>query len=150
MTKILRLIVAIRWTATLVVTVALAACGSVGVSSSSAASSASVAAVTSTDSDPPAASQPNLPAPSVGGLTLSWDAPDENTDGSALTNLAGYRLYYGTSADDLNRVIEIPGVGMTTYDVDDLTGGTYYFSIRAYNSTGAESALSNIVSGTIG
>jgi hypothetical protein len=149
MTKMLRLIVAIRWIAMLVVTVALAACGSVGVSSSSAASSASIAAVTSTDSSPPAASQPNLPAPGVGGMTLSWDPPDENTDGSALTNLAGYRIYYGTSADDLNRVIEISGVGLTTYVVDDLTSGTYYFAIRAYNTLGAESALSKIVSGTI-
>jgi hypothetical protein len=38
---------------------------------------------------------------------------------------------------------------MTTYVVDDLTTGTYYFSIRAYNTMGAESALSNIVSDTI-
>ena len=150
MTKMLRLIVAIRWIATLVVTVALEACGSVGVSSSSAASSASVAAVTSTDSSPPSASQPNSPPASVGGVTLSWDPPDENTDGSALTNLAGYRIFYGTSADDLNRVIEISGVGLTTYVVDDLTSGTYYFAIRAYNTLGAESALSKIVSGTTG
>jgi hypothetical protein len=144
------LIVATRWLATLVVTVALAACGSVGVTSSSAASSQSVASLTSTDSNPPAASQPKLPAPSVGEMTLSWDAPDENTDGSALTNLAGYRIYYGASADDLRQVIDIPGVGMTTYVIDDLATGTYYLSIRAYNAQGAESALSNIVSGIIG
>jgi hypothetical protein len=151
----LRMIVATRWLAALVVTVALAACGSVGVTSSSAGSSQSVASLTSTDSSPPAASppaasQPKLPAPSVGEMTLSWDAPDENTDGSALTNLAGYRIYYGASADDLRQVIDIPGVGMTTYVIDDLATGTYYFSIRAYNAQGAESALSNIVSGIIG
>jgi hypothetical protein len=34
--------------------------------------------------------------------------------------------------------------------VDDLVAGTYYFSIRAYNAVGTESALSNIVSDTIG
>ena len=76
-------------------------------------------------------------------------APDENTDGSALMNLAGYRIYYGTSADSLDQVIDIPTVGVTTYVVDSLTTGTYYFSIRAYNVAGAESALSNIVSTTI-
>lgn len=81
---------------------------------------------------------------------MSWAAPDENTDGSALTNLAGYRIYYGTSADALDQVIDIPGVGITTYVVDDLAAGTYYFSIRAYNAAGTESALSNIVSDTIG
>jgi hypothetical protein len=150
MTRMLGLIAASRWLATLVVTVALAACGSVGVSSSSAAASQSGASVDSTDSRPPAASQSNLPAPSVGDVTLSWDAPDENTDGSALTNLTGYRIYYGASADDLSQVIEIPGVGVTTYVVDDLATGTYYFSIRAYNAQGVESASSNIVSGTIG
>jgi hypothetical protein len=83
-------------------------------------------------------------------MTLSWDAPDENTGGSALTNLAGYRIYCGASADDLRQVIDIPGVGMTTYVIDDLATGTYHFSIRAYNTQGAESALSNIVSGIIG
>jgi hypothetical protein len=39
---------------------------------------------------------------------------------------------------------------MTTYVVDNLTTGTYYFSIRAYNAVGAESALSNIVTDTVG
>ena len=144
------MVVAACWLATLVVTLALAACGSVGVTSSSGASSQSGTSVTSTDSNPLAASPPSLPAPSVAGVTLSWDAPDENTDGSALTNLAGYRIYYGANADDLSQVINIPGVGMTTYVIDDLASGTYYFSIRAYNSQGAESASSNIISDTIG
>jgi hypothetical protein len=146
----LRLVVAAGWLATLIVTLALAACGSVGVTSSAAASSQSGTSVTSTDSNPPAASPPSLPGPSAAGVTLSWEAPDENTDGSALTNLAGYRIYYGANADDLSQVINIPGVGMTTYVIDDLPSGTYYFSIRAYNTQGAESALSNIVSDTIG
>jgi hypothetical protein len=80
---------------------------------------------------------------------LSWAAPDQNTDGSALTNLAGYRIYYGTSAAALNQVIDIASVGMTMYVVDNLTTGTYYFSIRAYNAAGVESELSNVVSSTI-
>jgi hypothetical protein len=85
----------------------------------------------------------------VGAATLSWAAPNQNTDGSALTNLAGYRIYYGISSNVLDQVINIPGVGVTEYVVDNLSTGTYYFSIRAYTSTGAESALSNIVSDTI-
>jgi hypothetical protein len=86
----------------------------------------------------------------VGAATLSWTAPDQNTDGSPLTNLAGYRIYYGTSANDLDQVISISNVGITAYVVDDLTAGTYYFSIRAYTSAGTESSLSNVVSDTIG
>jgi hypothetical protein len=86
---------------------------------------------------------------SSGDAALSWTAPDENTDGTALTNLAGYRIYYGASADVMDAVIDIPSVGITTYVLDNLSAGTYYFSIRAYNSDGTESALSNIVSDTI-
>ena len=32
-----------------------------------------------------------------GSITLSWTAPTENEDGSALTDLAAYKIYYGTS-----------------------------------------------------
>jgi hypothetical protein len=35
---------------------------------------------------------------SNGRATLSWTAPTENTDGTTLANLAGYRIRYGTSA----------------------------------------------------
>jgi hypothetical protein len=145
MTQMPRLIVAWRSLATVVVIGALAACGGGGGSPAATSSSAAVAPVSSTDSSPPAGSSTS----SIGAATLSWAAPDQNTDGSALTNLAGYRIYYGTSADALDQVIDIPSVGITTYVLDDLTAGTYYFSIRAYNAVGAESALSNVVSDTI-
>jgi hypothetical protein len=146
----LRLIVAWRIVATVVVIGALAACGGGGGSSATTSSSGSAAALSSSDSSPPASSPSSSSTSSIGAATLSWAAPDENTDGSALTNLAGYRIYYGTSADALDQVIDIPSVGITTYVVDDLVAGTYYFSIRAYNAVGAESALSNIVSDIIG
>ena len=150
MTQLLRLIVASRLLATVVVIRALTACGGGGGSSASTTSSASVAPVSSSDSSAPDTSSPSpASTSSIGAATLSWAAPDQNTDGSALTNLAGYRIYFGTSADALNQVIDIPTVGITTYVVDDLAAGTYYFSIRAYNAVGAESALSNIVSDTI-
>ena len=32
----------------------------------------------------------------LGNVTLSWVAPNQNTDGSALTDLAGYKIFYGT------------------------------------------------------
>ena len=32
----------------------------------------------------------------LGSATLSWTAPTQNTDGSPPTNLAGYRIYWGT------------------------------------------------------
>jgi len=78
--------------------------------------------------------------------TLSWKPPTTNSNGSALTNLAGYRLYYGTSATALTRALTINSVGLTTVVVTDLSPGTYYFALMAINSKGAESKLSNVVS----
>jgi len=81
---------------------------------------------------------------------LTWQAPTTNTNGSALTDLAGYRIYYGSSSDALKQTVQITNVGTLSYVVADLTPGTWYFAIMAVTSTGAESALSNVVSKTIG
>jgi hypothetical protein len=83
---------------------------------------------------------------SDGAVTLSWTSPTENTDGSALTNLAGYRILYGTSASELTQSIQIANPGLMTYVVEDLSPGTYYFAVRAYASNGGESDNSNVVS----
>jgi hypothetical protein len=139
MTQIFRASVVSRWLALMVATLTVAACGGGGTSQSAAATNA-------TSSSRPVTS--NAPPP-VGAATLSWAAPDQNTDRSPLTNLAGYRIVYGTKADDLTDVVDLPTVGVTEYVTDNLTAGTCYFSIRAYNSAGVERALSNIVSTTI-
>ena len=89
----------------------------------------------------------SLPMPNA--ATLSWTAPTENTDGSALTNLAGYRIHYGTKADELTGEITIANAGITTYMVTDLAPATYYFAIKAISAGGAESNLSTVASKTI-
>lgn len=81
-----------------------------------------------------------------GTATLSWTPPTRNTNGTALTNLAGYRIYYGTSANALTRQVQIANPGISTYVISGLTRGTYYFAVRAYNSAGVESESSNVVS----
>jgi len=86
----------------------------------------------------------------TGTASLSWQAPTTNTDGKALTDLSGYSIVYGMNPDDLTESIQLTGVGLQTYVIDDLGSGTWYFAIRAVASTGAESALSEIVSKTIG
>jgi Putative Ig domain len=80
--------------------------------------------------------------------TLSWTPPTQNTDGSALTNLSGYIVYYGTSASALNQIVSLNNAGLTAYVVDGLTSGTWYFSVKAVNSSGVESHLSAVVSRT--
>ena len=89
------------------------------------------------------------PPPVTGSATLSWMPPTENTDGTALTDLAGYYIHYGTSADALNQVIDVPGGATTTYEIDYLAQGTYYFSVSAYTSAGTESAPSSVASKSI-
>lgn len=86
---------------------------------------------------------------SSGTASLSWTPPTRNTNGSALTNLAGYRIYYGTSSNALTQQIQISNPGVASYVVQGLRSGTYYFAVRAYNSAGAESALSNVASKTV-
>jgi hypothetical protein len=88
------------------------------------------------------------PSPS-GTATLNWSMPTQNTDGSPLTNLAGYRIYHGTSATALNDVSTVTDTGATSYQYTALASGTHYFAISAYNSAGAESALSSVGSKTI-
>ncbi|MGH9523928.1 MAG: fibronectin type III domain-containing protein [Terriglobales bacterium] len=90
-----------------------------------------------------------LPPASAGAVTLSWAAPTENTDGSALTNLAGFDIYYGPTASAMTQKISISTVGMLTYVITDLSAGTWFFEVLAVNSAGAESNPSGVVSATI-
>ena len=79
---------------------------------------------------------------SIGTATLSWTPPSTRLDGSALTNLAGYRVYYGTSSGNYSDTITINNVGLTEYVIDNLPSNTYYFVITAVDSSGAESPYS--------
>lgn len=79
-----------------------------------------------------------------GTLTLQWEAPTETVAGTPLAGLAGYRIHYGASASVLDKTIIISNAGTLAYSVADLPAGTYYFAVRAVDSSGGESALSNI------
>jgi hypothetical protein len=101
-------------------------------------------------------SSASLPAFSImvtqvanGSATVGWNAPTQNTDGSALTNLAGFNIYYGTSATTLNQSVHLANPGLTTYALGNLAPGTWYFAVNAYTTTGAESAISSIASKAI-
>lgn len=89
------------------------------------------------------------PAPATGTATLSWAAPSQNTDGSALTDLAGYWVFHGVSASDLSEKIRVSGASTTTYSFTQLAAGAHYFAVSAYNSAGEESAMSAVGSKTI-
>lgn len=81
-----------------------------------------------------------------GVAILSWTPPTQNTDGSSLTNLVGYRIHYGASATALTQTVQVANAGITSYRLENLVPGTYFFSVRAYTSGGTASDQSNVVS----
>lgn len=95
------------------------------------------------------ATVPVITVPRTGTALISWTPVPRNTDGSALTNLAGYRIVYGTTAEALTRVTQVSSQ-LTSYTVESLPSGeTWYFALKAYNSDGVESDLSRVVSKVI-
>jgi hypothetical protein len=83
-------------------------------------------------------------AVAAGTATLTWTAPGRNTDGSKLTDLSGYTIYYGNSPGALTRSIPIYNPSTTSYTVTNLATGTWYFTVTADASDGTRSAPSNV------
>jgi hypothetical protein len=88
-------------------------------------------------------------AQATGQATLSWTPPTENSDGTALTDLAGYKVHYGISANKLDRTETINGTSVTTATIDQLTRGTWHFAMTSFNKNGVESEPSETVSKTV-
>jgi len=82
---------------------------------------------------------------STSSVTLGWVPPTENSNGSPITDLAGYKIHYGTASAAYSQTVSVANAGLTRYVVDNLPSGTYYFAITAYNAQGMESALSGEV-----
>lgn len=86
---------------------------------------------------------------SSGSITLSWVPPTENVDGSPLTDLAGYVIYYGKSSGIYDQYIQIDNPSVSVFVVDNLDSTTYYFSATAFNSSGVESPFSGEITQTV-
>jgi Tfp pilus assembly protein PilX len=100
-------------------------------------------------SDPASSDPPNVAPVENSAVTLAWQPPSENTDGSALTDLNGYVINYGTQSGQLTSSITLTNPGLTEYVVDNLSPGTYYFSITATASDGTQSAPSPVVTASV-
>jgi hypothetical protein len=85
----------------------------------------------------------------TGSVTLSWTPPTSNTDGSPLNDLAGYRVYWGTSPSGLSNSVTVPNAGLATYVVGQLTPAVWHFAVTAYTTSGYESGYSNVASKTV-
>ncbi|MGB9700610.1 MAG: InlB B-repeat-containing protein [Thermodesulfobacteriota bacterium] len=72
-------------------------------------------------------------------IRIAWD-PNTESD------LAGYKVYYGTSSRNYGTPIDVGNV--TTYTIGNLAAGqTYYIAVTAYDTSNNESDYSNEVSG---
>lgn len=89
------------------------------------------------------------PVSGTGSIRLAWDAPQTRADGSPLTDLAGFRIYYGTSSRNYSQVVSVNGAASTTYTIENLPAGSYYLVLKAVDASSNESAATAELSKTI-
>jgi len=142
--------------------VALAGCGSDESGSSTAATSTTSTSTTGSNPQTAADSGSSTSGSSTSGsttsgsttvagtsLTLGWVAPTQNNNGTPITDLAGYKIHYGTASENYTKVVAVSNPSLSRYVLDSLESGTYFFAITAYNSKGIESTLSGEISATL-
>lgn len=96
------------------------------------------------------AGSPNLMA------TLTWNAPATHMDGSPAI-ISGYIIHYGTSPNNYAYTVtvgtsacrDVSGVTRCSYTLTNLSHGTWYFKVTAYDSANSESGDSNRASKTL-
>ncbi len=85
-------------------------------------------------------------SPATGKALLSWNAPLTRTDGSPFEDLLGYRIYYGVKPDELHCQVEIRDAKALSWQVTELSPGTWYFAVASVDRGFVESAMSGVVS----
>ena len=108
-------------------------------------------ATTSPAPKPTPAPAPAPPTTATGSATVSWTAPLNRENGApiAMVEVAGYRVYYGTSATSTTKVINVTGASVTAYKLTGLAAGTYYFKVSSYDTSGVEGPQSSVASKVI-
>jgi hypothetical protein len=134
--------------------IALAGCGDdeSGAAGTGAATGTSTPPTTVADTAPSGGSTsttgsgsttaPPTSTDSSSGITLAWVAPTENSNGTPISNLAGYKIHYGTASQDYTQVVSVSNPSLSRYVLDSLPSGTYFLAITAFNAQGVESPLS--------
>jgi hypothetical protein len=87
-------------------------------------------------------------AAGISSVNLSWSAVTQNSDGTPVTDLQGYKIHYGTQSQNYTGAISVDNPTLTTYLVSSLPAGKYYFAVTAYNSAGLESSPSDEITAT--
>ena len=89
----------------------------------------------------------NNTAAQTGSAVLNWTAPVARADGTALalSEIAGYTVYYGTSTGSLPNRLDVDDGSATSATITDLLLGTYYFAVTTRDYNGGESSYSDEV-----
>ena len=87
------------------------------------------------------------PNPNSATKILNWTAPSTRQDGMflPLSGIAGYRVYYGTDETDMQQIVDIEDMTVTSYTHEAPDTDNYYFGVTAYDFHGLESEMSNLV-----
>ena len=117
-------------------------------SGSSTSGSTTSGSTGSTTTGSTGSTTPTTPVAST-SVTLGWVAPTQNSNGTPITDLAGYKIHYGTASENYTKVVAVSNPSISRYVMDSLESGTYFFAITAYNSKGIESTLSGEISATL-
>jgi len=81
-------------------------------------------------------------------VSLAWDPPTHNLDGSPIENLAGYKVYYGSTSSDYGTCLDV-GNARAANISGLIEGAAYYFSAKTYNTEGLESPFSDEFAWTV-
>lgn len=86
------------------------------------------------------------PEPTIGDIALGWVPPSTRTDGTTLdmSEIAGYKIYMGTTANNMEQIIDLADSTIREYLVENLDVGDYYFAVTTYDLDGNESDYSNV------
>ena len=82
-------------------------------------------------------------------VSLAWTPPTQNSDGSSLTDLKGYKIHYGNESQNYTSTVSVDNPGLSRYVIESLPAGTLYIAMTAYNASGAESPFSKEVTVTL-
>ncbi len=75
---------------------------------------------------------------------VRWVRPTQNVDGSPLTDLAGYLIYWGSESRRYGSSVRIDDPDATEWEAN-IAPGSYYFAMTAIDVDGHESDYSNEV-----
>lgn len=82
-----------------------------------------------------------------GALNLAWVAPSERADntGLSLSEIAGYRIYYGTETGNYQNQFEVDDAYADQAQIEDVPSGAYYLVMTTVDTDGRESPYSSEV-----